>query len=571
MDYLNKIRNKITKAGFPDISVSSSNGGVLLQGELENYDDILECGKLAVHKASRGVINDIKLKNYTPKPMRISPIKDKKYDGDSCDVLIVGGGIVGCAIARELSKYDLKIMLLEKEYDLAIGQSSRNDGMIHAGIDLKPNSIKIKYNMRGNALYNDISKELNVPFYKCGQCVLYSKKWERMIYPIIKLRAMKNNIPVFPISDKKVREFVPNPGTSNGGFMCSGAGIISPYLMTVAFAENAAANGAQICLNTAVLNIKNDGKKIVSVETNRGTIYPKVLINAAGVFSDRIAEMAGDRFFTIHPRKGVEAVMDSKASRLTKSVIGKFAVKSSSGKKHTKGGGVILTIDNNLIIGPNATETILREDESTSREDLDEVFKKQSLLAPDLRRGDIITYFAGTRAATYEETFIIERSPVINNLIQAAGIQSPGITAAPAIAEDIASFTLEALSLKKEKARRQDFNPYRKGIPCVKSMSEEERNALIKQNPDYGIIVCRCEQVSKGEIIDAIKSPISVPAIDAIKRRVRAGMGRCQGGFCSPIITKLIAEYTDKDILEVTKKGENSEILLEMTKGGAKQ
>jgi glycerol-3-phosphate dehydrogenase len=571
MDNIKKIENKLTKAGYPNISVSSKNGGILLVGELTNYDDILECGKMAISKNSRGVINDIKLKDYTAPPMRISDIKDKLYDSKHCDIVIVGGGIVGCAIARELSKYNLDIMLLEKEYDLATAQSSRNDGMIHAGIDLKPSSNKVKYNMRGNKLYDTLSKELNVPIEKCGQCVLYTEKWQKLIYPVMKIRSYLNNIPINKLTKADVKKLIPSPGINLGGVMCSGAGSVSPYLMTVAFAENAVTNGVKVCLNTAVLDIENDGNKVISVTTNRGKIYPKVLINASGVFSDKIAEMAGDRHFTIHPRKGVEAVLDSKKSSITKTVIGKFVLKSSSGKGHTKGGGVVLTIDHNLLIGPNAKEVIEREDETTTREDIDEVFNKQVLIAPDIKRSDIITYFAGTRAATYEELFVVEKSPIIKNLVQAAGIQSPGVTAAPAIAEDITKYCLEILSEEKEITKNEKFNPYRKGIPCVRELNDEDRNALIKQNPDYGMIVCRCEQISKGEIIDAINSPIPAPTLDGIKRRVRAGMGRCQGGFCSPQITKLIAEQTQKNILEVTKKGKNSEMLVSFTKGEAKK
>lgn len=557
---INEIKRKMAKAGYSSVVVSEKNGGVLLQGEMDDYSDIVEAGRLAVDKNSRGVINNIKLKNYTPKPMRMPSIEDKLYDGETPDVVIIGGGIVGCSIARELSRYKLKIMLLEKEYDVAVAQSSRNDGMIHAGIDIKPSSNKVKYNMRGNKLYDTISKELDVPISKCGQCVLFTNKWQKLIMPIIKLRAKKNNIPIKYVNNKEISEMLPKAGFKYGGLMCYGAGIVSPYLMTVAFAENAIKNGAQICLNTAVTAIENDGKKILSVATNRGKIYPKVVINASGVFSDVIAEMAGDRFFTIHPRKGVEGVMDSKASKITSTVVGRFII-SGSGKSHTKGGGVIKTIDNNLLIGPSAYEVIEREDESTDREGLMAVYEKQRQVAPDLKASDIITYFAGTRAATYEEQFIVEKSPVISNFIQAAGIQSPGITAAPAIAQDIAKMTVEVLSESNKVEENKDFSPIRKGIPCVKELPIEERNALIAKNPDYGVIICRCEQISKGEIIDAINSCLPAPTIDGIKRRVRAGMGRCQGGFCSPLIAKIIAEQTGKDISEVTKKGSGSELL----------
>lgn len=562
-----KIRKRLDKAGYKDIAVSEKLGGVLLTGELGDYEDILNCGRLAVDKKhSRGVINDIKLKGYTPKPMRVPKFSDKKYDGLHPDALIVGGGIVGSAIARELTKYDLSVMLCEKEYDLAVGQSSRNDGMIHAGIDLKPDSIKVKYNMRGNKLYDTLSKELNVPIKKVGQYVLFTSALQKLVYPIVTLRARKNNIPIRYVKQKELGTKIPKIGFRHGAMFFAGAGIVSPYLMTVALAESAAANGASICLDTAVTSIENKDGRVVSVTTNRGTVYPKVLINAAGVFSDIIAEQAGDRHFTIHPRKGVEAILDKKAARITDSVIGRFALKSSTGKGHTKGGGIVRTIDGNVLIGPSAVEVPDREDESTTCESLDEVLVKQQGLTGELTRGDIITYFAGTRAATYEEEFIVEKSPYIDNFVQAAGIQSPGVTAAPAIAEDVAKFTVEIISKERAVGKNPHFVAERKGIPCVKELSLEERAALIKQNPDYGIIVCRCEEVSKGEILDAIRSPIPSATVDGIKRRVRAGMGRCQGGFCSPVITKLIADECGKDILDVSKKGEGSELLLSKTK-----
>lgn len=567
MPDITKIKKKLQKAGYDNISVNEQAGGVLLTGELEDYEEILECGRLAVDKKnSRGVINNIKLKGYTPAPMRVAPVNDKLHDGKRPDVLIVGGGIVGCAIARELSKYNLSVMLCEKEYDLAVGQSSRNDGMIHAGIDLKPNSIKVKYNMRGNKLYDTLSKELDVPISKVGQYVLFTSAVQKLAYPIVVMRARKNNIPMRYVPQKEVDAKIPKVGFRHGAMFFAGAGIVCPFLMTVALAESAVQNGVEICLNTAVTAIQNKDGKVVSVTTNRGTIYPKVLVNAAGVFSDIIAEQAGDRHFTIHPRKGVEAILDKKAARITDSVIGRFAIKSSTGKQHTKGGGIVRTIDGNVLIGPSAIETPDREDEATTCESLNEVLEKQQALTGELTRADIITYFAGTRAATYEEEFIVEKSPVIENLVQAAGIQSPGVTAAPAIAEDVAKFCTEILGKERKVDKKVKYNPIRKGIPCVKDLPIEERAALIKQNPDYGVIVCRCEEVSKGEILDAIRAPIPATTIDAIKRRVRAGMGRCQGGFCAPIITKMIADECGKTIITVCKKGEGSELLTAPTK-----
>lgn len=567
MPDIKKIQKILKKNGFGNITVSEMLGGVRLTGELSSYEDILECGRLAVDKKnSRGVINDIKLTGFTPKPMRVPPVNDLAYDGRRPDVLIVGGGIVGSAIARELSKYDISVMLCEKEYDLAVAQSSRNDGMIHAGIDLKPNSIKVKYNMRGNKLYNTLSKELDVPISKVGQYVLFTSPWQKLVYPFVVARARKNDIPIRYVKQKELDAKVPGLKFRHGGMFFAGAGIVCPYLMTVALAECAVKNGAEVCLNTAVLDIEREGDRIVSVTTNRGRIYPKVVVNAAGIFSDVIAEKAGDRHFTIHPRKGVEAILDKKAAGITDSVLGRFALKTSTGKQHTKGGGIVRTIDGNILIGPNAIETPEREDDSTTCESLNEVLHKQQGLTSELKRSDIITYFAGTRAATYEEEFIVEKSPYVKNFVQAAGIQSPGITAAPAIAEDITAFCVQILSEGRKVERKKNFDPYRKGITRVKELPPEERDALIKKNPDYGIIICRCEEVSKGEILDAIRAPIPATTIDAIKRRVRAGMGRCQGGFCSPIITRLIAEECGKSLLEVCKKGPGSELNVAYTK-----
>lgn len=565
MEFLKKARKKLKKSRIQGIEVSEKNGCVRLTGTLSSYDEIVRCGRLAVVKGSRGVLNDLKLEGFTPPQARMPRINDNKYDRRSPDALVIGGGIVGAAIARELSKYDFKTVVLEKEYDVGTAQSSRNDGMIHAGIDLSPFCNKVKYNVRGNRLYDRLSEELEVPIKRCGQLVFFTQKIQKLIFPLIKIWGSINKIPVRLSTDKEIEELIPDAGLNMGGFMCPSAGIVSPYLMTVALAESAVLNGAEFYFDTAVVGMEREGNKITAVRTNRGTLYPKVVINAAGVYSDIIAEMAGDRHFTIHPRKGTEAIFDSKAAKAAKTVAGRFI--TGSKKSHTKGGGIVPTADGNLLMGPDAEETPLREDDSTTREALDAIFLKQHEVVPELKRSDIITYFAGTRAATYEEQFIVEKSPVIKNFVQAAGIQSPGVTAAPAIAEDIARITAEILSDEQTVGLRADFNPKRKGIPCLKEMPLTEREKLIKENPDYGVIICRCEQISKGEILDAIRAPIPATSLDGIKRRARAGMGRCQGGFCAPLVTKLIAEETGAGLLTVKKKGAGSETLLSATKG----
>lgn len=563
--FLDKISKKLLKAGLFGIEIGFENGAVLLTGELDSWEEIVLAGQLAVDtKSSRGVINNIKLKGFEEPKMRIPELNDLVYDGKKVDVLVIGGGIVGCSILRELTKWNLSALLVEKEYDVAVAQSSRNDGEIHPGIDLNPDCIKVKYNCRGNKMYPRLAKDLGFHIKQTGQYVLYTKPIGSLVWPLIKSRAKKNDIAVEKLSQEELKLRQPNVSDElHGATYYPNVYVVSPYEVTIAFAESAIINGAEIALNTAVLGMEHKDKKIYSVKTNRGTIYPKVVVNAAGVFSDKIAEMAGDRFFTIHPRKGEEMILDKKASALMNTVMGRFDISHSA--SHTKGGGILITADNNLLLGPNAVETPLREDTATTPEGIDMVVKKQQAMMPKISKGSIITYFAGVRASTYEEQFVIERSKKVENFVQAAGIQSPGITAAPAIAEDIAKYCINALGGVVKP--NENFNPIRKPIPKIRELSLEERDKIIKERADYGVIVCRCEEISRGEIIDALNAPLKVPTIDAVKRRVRAGMGRCQGGFCSPQIVKIIAENEGISIDKVAKKQQGSEILVAKNKG----
>jgi len=454
-------------------------------------------------------------------------------------------------------------MLIEKESDVALGQSSRNDGVVHAGIDLHPNTKKLTYSIRGNKMYDKWSEDLDVPFKRTGQFVLFLSRRQRLMLPLIKIRAAQNKTHARWASPKEIKSKIPNIKLNYGGIFCRTAALTSPYLMTIALAENAAKNGARVELNTILLSVQSENGEIKSVKTNRGTIFPKVLINAAGVFSDKVAEMAGDRFFTILPRRGTDAILDKKVGNLTNgNIIGLFDLKGRS-KSKSKGGGVLPTVDGNILVGPTAQYTFDRENYASEKDDIDELFSKHGNTIEGLKRRDIITYFSGTRAANYEEEFIIEKSPVVKNLVQAAAVQSPGVTAIPAIAEDAAKFAVEILG---GAGKKESFVEKRKGIVRINELTLEERGELIKKNPDYGVIICRCEEVSKGEILDAISSPIPCNTLDGIKRRVRAGMGRCQGGFCAPLVTKLIADAAaNGDLLSVEKKG-GGRILVEKTK-----
>lgn len=531
---------------------------VTLYGILDSWEDIVDACSMCVQKNKKiHVVNKIKLRGVEMPEMKIPSVISDELEGSTPDVLIIGGGISGASIARELSKWQLDILLVEKECDLALQASGRNDGEVHPGVDLGKGSLKQKYVLKGNAMYEQVCKELDVPFKRTGQYVGFTQK---ALKPVIALYAAQRRS--IGVKDTRLisREelFAAEPELNpefKFGLYNSTAGVVCPYGLTIAYAENAVTNGAKVSLETAVLSMEVKDGRIVSVKTNKGTVYPKLVINAAGVFSDKIADMAGDMFFSIHPRRGTNSILDKKAGVHISSV--NSIKRLSFEKSHTKGGGIIHTAHDNLLIGPDAVETYERENTATHAESIKKVFDKQKNTWKDLTERDIITYFTGVRAPTFEEDFIIEKGRKVVNLIHCAGIQSPGLTTAPAVALDIEKMAVAMLGGAKP---NPDYDPIRHGIPALREMPDEERNALIKKNPDYGVMVCRCEEISKGEILDALNRPICVPTVDGVKKRVRPGMGRCQGGFCSPTVTKIIAEFLGKDMNEVRKCGEGSEI-----------
>ena len=571
---LAKIRRAVNKIA-PSVKVEEYRGCVRLTGELDNWADIYRCGRAAVCKKSLGVLNDIKLKGFHEEPKRPT-LQDDAVDGQTPDVLVIGGGIVGCAVARELTRLDVSVLLVEKCNDVACGASSRNDGCIHPGIDLHKGQQKLKYVLAGNKAYTALAEELGLQLKRWAQTFIFSTKWENaIISPLYKLRAKQLGVEgVRHLTPKQLKEIEPNPPRwATGAMYMATAGMVSPYKTTIALIDNAIENGAKVSLNTYVKGMKVENGKIVSVDTNRGTIYPKVVVNCAGIYSDVIADMAGDRTFTIHPRKGTDIILDKKRvgyalSSYARSYFAPLPPEARPDNKeqvgHTKGGGVMRTVDGNILVGPDAHEVPSREDYSTSMQDIDNIIKKQKLAQPMLNKGDIITYFSGTRAATYEEDFVVRRGIFTSNIYEAAGIQSPGITAAPAIACDIRDWVKQDLGAKDNKS----FNPVYKHTPRLADQPDSVREEYIERNSDYGEIICRCEEVSKGEIIDALNSPLKVATIDGIKRRVRPGMGRCQGGFCSPLVAKIIAEHEGVEIEDVLKGDEGSVIVYGNTKGG---
>ena len=562
MSYCKRVNRKLKSRFGGRVSVREAENVLYLEGELENWDDVVEAGLLAANRRRYdGLVNDVVFTGGVIPPMRMPSVKDSALEGATPDVLVIGGGIVGCAIARECAKYDMRILLVEKEHDVAMQTTSRNDGMVHPGIDLVPGQVKHYYNTRGNRMYDSICRELDVPFRRSGQYVCFHGKKMAVASFFGQFYYKAIGLQVRYLEKRTFFQREPNmkPSVSAALFFPD-AGVVSPYGLAIAYAENAVDNGATLSLDTAVLDMSVKDGRITHVITNRGVIHPKVVINAAGVFAEEIARMAQDRFYSIHPRKGTNTILDHKASTRMNTIVSSFGT-SSTKKRHTKGGGLVKTIDQNTLVGPDAVETYLKEDYSTNAENIAYVFERQSVTDPALSMRDAITYFSGVRAATYEEDFVIRPGKWTKNIVHAAGIQSPGLTASPAIAQDVSRMAVEILSRERAVERNASFQPNHKAIFRFSELDDESRDALIRENPDYGEIVCRCEQISRGEVKDALHRSVPCDTLDGIKRRVRPGMGRCQGGFCGPLVLQIIAEETGKSPDQVAKSAPGGELL----------
>lgn len=563
MNRMTRVRRILDRKGFKGIAIREKRDSLVLEGQVADWDQKIAAGYAAAGQGYKGVINDISVPGIPAETMRCSEVRDGLLEGQLFDVVVIGGGITGCGILRELARYDLRLALLEKEEDLAVQTSGRNDGMIHPGFAASPGSLKAAYNTRGNRLYDRWADELGFPFKRSGSLLLFKTGAYRLLMPYLKSRCRRNGVDgdYRYLSPREVRAREPfAPSNQKGGFFMPSAGFVSPYEVTVALAENAVQNGASVFLNTAVSGFRMDGpSRIHSIETNRGTVRARVVINAAGNWADAVAEMADDRFFSLHGRKGTDCILDKTAGAYLSSALGMPSL-TAHRSSHSKGGGLVPCVEGNILVGPTAYEQPFREDFSTDPEDFRRLLEKLKLNRR-LEASQIITYFSGIRPATYEEDFIIEPSGRVVNLVHAAGIQSPGVASAPAIAEDVSAMALAILEKEKPVHPRARFEPRRK--PPVKplSLSDEERSGLIRRDPAYGRIVCRCEEVSEGEIREALSRPVPALSMDALKRRTRIGAGRCHGGFCSPRVMELIAEETGGTLCDVNKKGAGSRLL----------
>ncbi|WP_053955371.1 NAD(P)/FAD-dependent oxidoreductase [Inediibacterium massiliense] len=473
------------------------------------------------------------------------------------DVAVIGAGITGTFVARELSRYDLKIVLIERDMDVANETTKANSALVHAGYDAKPNTLKAKLNAMGNPLFDQVCKELDVPFKRIGSLVIAFDEEDIESIKELYERGIQNKIPHLKLlSKEEVLNMEPNINQDiKGALYAPTAGIVSPWELAVALAENAMDNGVELKLNSEVTDINkiDDGYEIFIGEEILKTKY---VINCTGVHADQINEMVGPKTFEIHPRRGQYNILDKSAGDFINHTI--FQAPNKLGK------GVVVapTVHGNLLVGPDAEDLDDRENKSTTNERISFVRETARKTSKNIPFHETITSFSGLRAVPSTGDFIIEESKDSKGFINVAGIESPGLSASPAIANYVVEILKGSTTLKENK----DFNPIRKPFIRFMELSDEEKEEIIKKDPRYGKIICRCENITEGEIVDVIHRNAGATTVDGIKRRARPGMGRCQGGFCGPRVMEILARELNIQITDVMKDSKKSYILTGPTK-----
>ena len=471
------------------------------------------------------------------------------------DVIIIGAGVVGCAVARELSKYDLKVTVIEKEIDVACGASKANSGIVHAGEDPVPGTLKAKMNVLGNSLFNELQKELDFPFKRNGSFVLCFDADKKDELVALKNRGIQNGVPstsmhLLTREEALILEPHLSDQVTDVLYLETG-GIVSPYEFTIALAENAATNGVTFRLGTKVMDIKKV-EDTFKVFVGSEVLETRYVINAAGVFSDELNNKVSQITYHITPRRGEYVLCDKIADQYVQRTL--FQLPTEKGK------GILVTptTHGNLLIGPNAQDLFVKGDVATSSMGLAEVLEKAKKSIGNVPSRDVITSFAGQRAHEAGGDFVIGEAADVPGFINALGIESPGLTSAPAIA----IYIKEIIAKKETLKLNPNYNPYRKAITRFSEVNDSEKASLIHHNPLYSTIVCRCETVTEAEIREAIRRPVGATTLDGLKRRTRVGMGRCQCGFCMNRLVEILSEELQISLEEVCKSTEQSQLLV---------
>ncbi|MDE6964373.1 MAG: NAD(P)/FAD-dependent oxidoreductase, partial [Lachnospiraceae bacterium] len=450
------------------------------------------------------------------------------------DVIIIGAGVSGCAVARELARTEMKIAVLEKASDVCEGTSKANSGIVHAGYDAVPGTLKARLNLAGSRKMEALSKELDFSYKKNGSIVLCFDEKDIGKLEELKARGEANGVEELSILNREeLLALEPNVGDDAvAALYAPTGGIVCPFGLTIALAENAAVNGVEFCFGEEVEAIERKEQGYL-IRTGNGGYEAKVVVNAAGVYADKLHNMVSDSKMEIVPRKGEYLLYDKNVGNLVSHTL--FQLPTALGK------GILVTptVHGNLLTGPTALDIPDKEGTQTSAYGMKQVTAKAALSVKNIPGREVITSFAGLRAhvtvsprvaeavTAMEEDFVIGEAADAPGFIDVAGMESPGLSCAPAVGEYVAEMVRAILKPREKK----DFVSTRKGIPCMESASDEERQRLIKENPAYGNVICRCEMVTEGEILEAIRRPLGAKTTDGVKRRTRAGMGRCQSGF----------------------------------------
>lgn len=473
------------------------------------------------------------------------------------DVVIIGAGVVGGMIARKLASYELQVCIVEREHDVAMGATKANSAIVHAGFDAKEGSLKALLNVRGSEMMPQITKELGVTYKNNGSLVIGFDDADRAIIETLLERGKRNGVKGVRILEKEeLKQIEPQISDEVSCALYAPTGAITcPYELTIAEIGNAMDNGAELKLDFEVTQIREQDGSYQIEAADGQSVTAKYVINAAGLYSDHIANMLGDDSFHVHPRRGEYILLDKECGSLVSHTI--FRTPSKMGK------GILIspTVDGNLLLGPTSVDIEDKEDKSTTAGGFEDIIRQAKENVKTLPLGKTITSFCGLRAVGDSGDFIIT-SPK-SGVIMLGGIESPGLSAAPAIAEYVADMLKEQGLVCRQKA---DYNPIRKPQHAFRESSIEEKNEIIRKEPAYGKVVCRCETVTEGEILAAIRTNPKARDLDGVKRRTRAQMGRCQGGFCGPQIVELLAKELGIAYEEVTKSGKDSVINVGKTK-----
>ncbi|BDC00764.1 TPA: NAD(P)/FAD-dependent oxidoreductase [Clostridium perfringens] len=466
------------------------------------------------------------------------------------DIIVIGAGVVGCSIARELSKYNLDVLVVEKNSDVSEGISKGNSGIVHAGYNEKIGTLKAKLNIEGNKIFDDLSRDLQFPFKRNGAFILAFSDEEMKTLESLKENGEKLGVEGLEIlTREEALNIEPNLNKEIVGVLnVKTSGIVSPYEMTIALAENAAENGVEFKLNSKVTNIEKISEGYKVTLNNKELVSGKIIINASGLEGAFLNNLVSMTKREINPVKGEYCLFDKVAGAMINKTL--FQVPN----KLSKGVLVTPTAEGNLLVGPNAVEGKTLE---TSREGIDEILDKSKKSLEELPVARILNTFSGIRPKTKEGDFIIEEVVDAKNFINVIGIDSPGLTAAPAIGVYVVNMIKERLDLVEKK----NFKKTREKIVRFAELSLEEKNKLIKEKPAYGHMVCKCEFVTEGEIVEAIHRPIKALTVDAIKRRTRASMGGCQGIGCTLPISKILSRELGIDISDINKNSEGSPVI----------